>query len=243
MYSLDQIPGIPLYIQIREKIRQDIVKGIFVPGQKIPSEEQLAKNFGVSRMTVRQGLAELLAEGLLHKQQGVGTFVSHVRISANYSRMTSFTQDALEQGKNPSSILLGITKIPVDMKVASTLALKKDEAVVCLERLRKVDDQPVAIQRSLVPQRICPPDLEQYDWSKQSLFELLEKQGVRLIRAIETINARLADEEQAKLLEIETGGPILYIERITFSDNGLPVEFVKMYNRPDRYSCTITLFR
>jgi GntR family transcriptional regulator len=241
--SINKISGIPRYIQIREKLRQDISQGVLVPGQKIPSEEQLTKDFGVSRMTVRQGLADLMAEGLLHKQQGVGTFVSHVQVAANYSKMTSFTQDAIEQGKNPNSVLLAINKFQVDEKLLSALALSKGESVICLERLRKVDNQPVAIQQSHVPENICPPNLEQYDWTTQSLFELMEKQGHRLSRAIETITAKLASEEHAQMLEIEIGGPILYIERVTFGDNGLPIEFVKMYNRPDRYSCTITLMR
>jgi GntR family transcriptional regulator len=241
--SINNISGIPRYVQIREKLRQDISQGLLVPGQKIPSEERLAQEFGVSRMTVRQGLADLMAEGLLHKQQGVGTFVSFVRVAANYSKMTSFTQDAIEQGKNPSSELIAIKKFEVNEKLLTALALNKGESVICLERLRKVDEQPVAIQQSHVPEKICPPDLGQYDWTKQSLFDVLEKHGHRLSRAIETISAQLADREQANLLDIEIGDPILYIERVTFEDNGTPIEFVKMYNRPDRYSCAITLIR
>ena len=243
MNSLSHISGIPLYIQIREKLRQDISHGLLLPGQKIPSEDQLAKQFGVSRMTIRQSLADLFSEGLLHKQHGVGTYVSHVRIAANYTRMTSFTQDALAQGKNPSSELIDIKKSVVGEEIAKLLAIHKGDIVVCLKRLRKINEHPVAIQISQVPEKICPPELENYDWSRQSLFELLEAHGHRLNRAIETINARLADKEQAKLLGLHIGDPLLYIERITFGDNGMPVEFVEMYNRPDSYRCTITLTR
>lgn len=243
MDPVNHASKIPYYIQIRDRIRKQITTGVFAPGHRLPSESELASLFGVSRMTVRQGISELLAEGLLHRQHGVGTFVSQINIAANYTRLTGFTQDALDQGKDPASLLLGIENIPAPERVAKALALNEGHLVVHLERLRMADGQPVAIQSSYVPEEICPPNMPSYDWSNQSLFELLERNGLHLKRAIETIGALIADQDQANILEIDPGSAILYIERITFGEDGKPVEFVRMYNRPDRYRCTITLAR
>jgi GntR family transcriptional regulator len=243
MKSLNRVSGVPLYLQIRDIIHREILSGNFVAGQQIPSEDDLAKIFNVSRMTVRQGLAELLSDGVLYKQHGVGTFVSQTHVEANYTKLTSFTSDANDQGKIPASNLLGIDRLKADSIIQKPLDLPETSMVVCLKRLRLADGQPVAIQQSYVPASICPTNLESYDWSKQSLFELLDRNGHIPTRAIETISAVNANREEATLLGLKTGAPLIYIERVTFDSKGMPMEFVKMWNRPDRYKCTIQLHR
>jgi len=243
MESMSRKSDIPKYAQIREKLRAQIASRQLAPGERLPSESELAQSFGVSRMTVRQALLDLLTEGLVHRQHGVGTFVSQICVAANYTKMTSFTEDAIDQGKSPSSIVLNVGMETTPEEVAQALAIDPGESVFHLERLRLADGLPVAIQNSYLPSEICPPKIEEQDWSTQSLFELLENSGHRLTRAIETISARLADSVQAKHLKIKPGSALLYIERITFNEDGRPAEFVRMLNRPDRYRCTITLVR
>jgi GntR family transcriptional regulator len=240
---LDRISGIPLYLQIRNIIQQEILSGEIETGEQIPSEDELAKSFGVSRMTVRQGLSELLSDGILYKQHGVGTFVSQTHISANYSKLTSFTLDAVEQGKKPGAKLLAVERQQAKGSILQSLGLEGNSLVVCIKRLRFADGLPVAIQESYVPEDICPVDIESYDWSKQSLFELMESNGHVPMRATETISAVTASEENAKLLDLKVGSPLIYIERVTFDSRGMPIEFVIMVNRPDRYKCAINLFR
>jgi GntR family transcriptional regulator len=243
MKSLDRVSGTPLYLQIRNIIHQEILSGNYVAGQQIPSEDDLAMVFNVSRMTVRHGLTELLSDGILYKQHGVGTFVSQTHVEANYTKLTSFTSDAIDQGKIPGSKLLGIDRLKAQSTILKSLDLPKDALVVCLRRLRLADGQPVAIQQSYVPASLCPSNLDSYDWTKQSLFELLEMNGHSPMSAIETISAVTASREDSDLLGLEKGAPLIYIERVTFDSKAMPMEFVTMLNRPDRYKCTVRLHR
>ena len=243
MKSIDRVSGIPLYLQIRNIIHQEILAGKLVAGQQIPSEEDLAKVFNVSRMTVRHGLGELLANGILFKQHGVGTFVAQTHVEANYTRLTSFTGDAIDQGKTPASILLGIERSSAKGNIGRSLELSPGDEIICLKRLRLADGQPVAIQQSYVPESICPPDLESYDWTHQSLFELLEMNGHNPVRAVETISAVNVKDGDARLLGLQVGDPLVYIERVTYDLKGQPMEFVRMYNHPNRYKCIIQLHR
>ena len=136
MKSLDRVSGIPLYMQIWDSVHQDILSGNYVAGQQIPSEEELAKIFNVSRMTLRHGLSELISEGVLYKQHGVGTFVSQSRVEANYTRLTSFTSDAIDQNRIPGSRLLGIETLPAEGRLKETLDLLDNTFVICLKRLQ-----------------------------------------------------------------------------------------------------------
>jgi len=229
-------------MQIRDNIHQEILSGNFKAGQQIPSEEDLAKIYNVCRMTVRHGLSELLAESVLYKQHGVGTFVSHSRIEANSTRLTSFSGNANEQGIVSRSRLLGIETLMAEGPVKEALTLQDDTFVICIKRLRTADKQPVSIQHSYMPEAFCPPNCTNYDWSTQSHYDLLETNGRSPKRAIETISAVIASVEHAKLLELNKGDPLINIERITYDSSNRPMEFVRTWNRPDRYKCTISLY-
>ncbi len=240
---VDKSSGLPLYLQIEEDIRSKIHSHLLAPGDKIPSEEDLAKSYGVSRMTARRAISELDQKGLLFQRAGVGTFVSNMKLFANYKKLTSFTEDAVEQGKKPGAELISIKRMPADETLAEALMLKVNDPVICVERLRKADDLPVAIQCSYVSEILCPNFYEDAQTNYQSMVSLLQSYGLHLARGIENISATIADDTQAKLLEVKTGDPLLYIERITIAENGIPGELVKTYNRPDMYNCTIMLVR
>ena len=172
----------------------------------------------------------------------MGTFVSNSRVEANYTKLTSFSSDAIEQGKEPRSRLLGIETLMAEGRVKETLTLQDDILVICIKRLRTADRQPVSVQHSYMPETFCPPNCTQYDWSTQSLYELLGTNGHSPKRAIETISAVTATVELAGLLELSKGNPLIYIERITYDSKNEPMEFVRGWNRPDRYKCTISLY-
>jgi len=241
MRKLSHESKLPLYAQIHDILKEEIDQGIFESGQQMPPENALAMRFGVSRLTVRHGLEELLQRGIIYKEHGLGTFVSPLRVQANYSRLTSFTKDALDQGKKPSAKLLSIENCSDRPDIPSKIGLPETTKFCCINRIRCVDEQPVAIQHSFVPEEFCIFDLDQYDWEKQSLFNLMEQNGLIAKRAIEKISVCLANEQQASYLEVEVGAPLIYIERITYVSTGKPIEYVEMYNRPDRYECVVQL--
>jgi GntR family transcriptional regulator len=242
MPVLNKSEGIPLFTQIRNSLRDDILNKVLVPGQKIPSEDELAVQFGVSRMTVREGISELIDEGLLYRRHGVGTFVAQPHFERDHSRLTSFVETAKEDGIDLVVRLLIADILPAKLKVAQSLSLQEGDLVIRVETLRCVEDIPITLHDSYVPYKLFP-QLLQEDLQGRHLWDIFESYGFRVKRALQRLEARESPDEIAQLLEVDEGFPILYKERTVYLDDGTPVEFTYCYNRGDRYSLTIVLNR
>jgi GntR family transcriptional regulator len=242
MMALNKNDGIPLYVQIRKSLREDIVNKVFAPGQKIPSEDELAARFGVSRMTVRQGIFDLIDEGLLYRRHGVGTFVAQPHLERDHTHLTSFLDSAREEGLDIDIRVLIADILPAKLRVARALGLDEQELVVRVKTLRFVSALQVTVQDSYIPYKLFP-HLLQEELETRHLWEIFESGGYRVKRAVQRLEAREADEETAGLLDIEVGAPILFKERTVYLDDGRPVEFTYCYNRGDRYTLTVVLDR
>jgi GntR family transcriptional regulator len=242
MTMLTKNDGIPLYVQIRKSLRDDIVNKTLVPGQKIPSEDELAAQFGVSRMTVRQGISDLIDEGLLYRRHGVGTFVAQPHLERDHTRLTSFLESAKEEGLDVNVRVLIADILPAKLKVARSLSLNERDLVVRVKTLRYVAGLPITVHDAYVPYKLFP-QLLQEDLEANHLWDIFESYGFRVKRALQRLEAREADEEIAQLLDVDEGAPILYKERTVFLDDGTPVEFTYCYNRGDRYKLTVVLDR
>lgn len=243
MPVLTKTEGVSLYIQIREALREQIAKGVFEQGQKIPSEEELANQYGVSRMTVRQGISDLIDEGILYRRHGVGTFVAQLSVERDHTRLTNFFESAVEEGIEASGQLLSIEVIPAKVKVAKALALEEMDPVIRIKTLRLANQVPVTVHDAYLPYKYFPQLLSEKNLGPRHHWDYIESHGYKIKRAIQKLEARPADEELANLLDVEVGDPILYKERIVFADDGTPVEFTLCYNRGDRYSITFSLSR
>jgi len=239
---LNKSEGIPLYIQIRRTLRAEIKNQILVPGQKLPSEDELATRFGVSRMTVRQGIADLIDEGLLYRRHGVGTFVALPHLDRDHTRLTSFLESARQEGLEVSVKVLAAEILPAKRKVALELNLEEGELVIQVKTLRFISGVPVTLHDAYIPYRLVPQLLKE-DLQNRHLWDIFETYGFRVKRAIQRLEAREADEECATLLEVDEGFPILYKERTVHLDDGTPIEFTYCYNRGDRYRLTVVLDR
>lgn len=237
--------GIPRYVKIRESLRAQILSGELERGQKLPSEDDLAAQYGVSRMTVRQGISELIDDGLLYRRHGVGTFVSFPHIERDHSRLSNFFDNTKIQGIDAKSTILNIEVVPARAKIAQALVLENGEPVIRIKTLRQADDIIITLHDAYIPQRLFPElinkDTEILD--VQNLWSRFEQYGYPVNRAVQKLEARLADRKLAELLQIKTGAPILYKERTVYADDGTPVEFTYCYNRGDLYSLTVTLNR
>lgn len=242
MSSLNKIEGIPLYIQIRESLRQEITDKKLLPGHKLPSEDELAVRFGVSRMTVRQGLSDLIEEGVIYRRHGVGTFVSRPHVIRDHNGLTNFFESAKEKGIEASMRVLIADILPARLKVANSLALTEGELALHIKTLRYANCIPVTLHDAYVPYKLFH-QLLQEDLESKHLWEFMEDYGYPVRRAVQKLEAREADEELAQLLEVEVGSPILYKERTVYIADGTPVEFTHCYNRGDCYSLTVTLNR
>ena len=145
-----------LYLRIKDWLRESIEKGDYRPGERIPSEYELTQRFGVSRSTVRQAISELVLEGWLYRIQGSGTFVARPKYRQTLSRLTSFTEDMRLLGLRPRSRLLLFEIREADEKIAQTLRIPLGDEVVHIERLRFADDEPMALNTSILPLRLVP---------------------------------------------------------------------------------------
>jgi GntR family transcriptional regulator len=242
MTVFNKVEGVPLYIQIRNSLREDIVNRVLLPGQKLPSEDELAARFGVSRMTLRQGIADLIDEGVLYRRHGVGTFVAQPHVERDHSRLSNFVEMARKEGIDLKIRLLSAEVIHSKLKVAGALSLEEGDLVIRVKTLRLTEGLPLTLHDSYVPYKLFP-QLLQENLETSHLWDIFESYGKRVKRAVEILEAREADEELAGLLEMEEGAPILYKERTVFLDDGTPVDFTYCFNRGDRYRLTVVLDR
>lgn len=242
MVELTRTEGIPLYVWIRDALRGEIARGVLQKGEKLPSEDVLAARFGVSRMTVRQGLADLIDEGLLYRRHGVGTFVALPHLVRDHTRLTNFFDSAGQEGIRTTATLLSREVIPARQKIARALFVPPGESLVRIQTLRFAESIPVSIHDAHIPLKLLDKiDLDSLD--VQHLWAIFEQRGYKIKRAIQKIEAREASQDVAKLLRMREGAPILYKERTVYAETGAPVEFTYCYNRGDVYSLTVSLER
>jgi GntR family transcriptional regulator len=234
--AINRHSKMPFHEQLYEIIKGLIVRGEWKVGEMIPAELELIEYYGVSRIVVRQVLNRMVNEGLIYRQQGRGTFVAKSTLEQSLTRITSFTEDMRMRGLIPGTKVLFSGLIPAPDDVADKLKISAGEELVRLERLRLANDEPMSIEESYLVHRYCLGLLSD-DFSKTPLREKLERQyGIRIVRALQTIRAVTTSTNHAKLLSISSRSPLLFIERVSYSQQNIPVEFLRIYYRGDRYS-------
>jgi len=245
MDDISKTDGIPLYVKIRESLREKISTGELERGEKLPSEDELAALYGVSRMTVRQGTSELIDDGLLYRRHGVGTFVTLPHIERDHSQLTDFFDNTNLRGLNARAAILDIEILPAIPKIAHQLLLKTNESLIHIKTFRQIDEILVTLHDSYIPHKLFS-EFVQGDlltFEVQHLWSKFAEKGYPVKWAKQKIEARLADPYLSKLMQINPGSPILFKERTVYSEDGTPVEFSYCYNRGDMYSLTVTLNR
>src|SRR4051794_13946524 len=165
---------IPRYYQLKEIIRQKVTAGQWGPGLPIPSERELCEQYGISRMTARQSITELVNEGYLYREQGKGTFVAQPKITQQLSQLTGFTEDMEARAKHPAAQVLNQQMVPADADLAAILQVKPGQLLFQVQRLRLANGEPLAIETSLISFFGCEHLMEE-DLVHNSLYNLLEK--------------------------------------------------------------------
>jgi GntR family transcriptional regulator len=242
MAELIRSEGIPIYVQIRETIRGEITSQVLKRGEKLPSEQELASQFKVSRMTIRESIEDLVDEGLLYRRHGVGTFVAYPHLQRDHTRLTSFFDKAENVGVQVRATLLNKDVLTAKPKIAHALDLPPGSKVIRVKTLRFADNVPLTVHDAYVPHKLFACILDE-NLEVQHLWTLFEKSGYKVKRAIQRLEAREATKEIANLMKIKEGAPILFKERTVYADDGTPVEFTYCYNRGDIYSLTVALER
>ena len=227
--DLDQGSPTPLYLQLADQIRARIGDGLIKVGDALPSERELSQSGRISRVTVRKALDTLLREGLLSRRHGSGTYIAP-RIEQSAGLLVGFSADMSNRGFVAGAISIERSVGVATPEEALTLALSVDAKVLRLTRVRTADDEPLAIERAVVPAALLPRIDE-----GQSLYAALAARNHRPVRGLQRLQASLATAAEAKLLSIPVGAAILRIERRAFLADGRPVEFTRSAYRGDRY--------
>ncbi len=227
---------VPRYHQLKEILRERIRTGEWKPGDLIPSERELSEQYGISRMTARQAITDLVNEGIFFREQGKGTFVTRHKITQQLMRLTGFTEDIRARGQQPSTKVLVAQMHPADDITAERLHIDVGQMIFSLQRLRLADGEPLAIESSQLSFKGCERLVEE-DLEHNSLYQLLESQyGIPLVEAEQELEAGLAGNEEARLLQISQGSAVLYIRRTTFTDRNQPIEYAKSIYCGNKYT-------
>lgn len=230
---------IPKYYQIYEQFQKDINEGLYGEGDKFPSEIELCEKFKVSRGTIREALKLLYQQGMLLREQGKGTFVTHSKIQQDAQQLMGFTELMKRHEKTARAKLLEVTVKPPNIRVKQLLELKDDENIVKIQRLRYGDDEPLIIERSYFVYDIFKP-LLQYNLENESIYELMYREtAMRLGGAQQSIEAVLAGPTSSKLLEIDANSPVLLIKRLIRMKNDRLFQYSEDMYRSDRLSFSI----
>ena len=240
---IDRDSPLPLYVQLKDALLRLIQIGHFQEGDSIPTERELGESFQVSRITVRRAIAELSRHGYLTTYQGKGTFVTTPKIKRPMSQMKSFSSAIIDEGHLPGSHLISLRHERANAEVSAFLNVDEDSWIWTVERLRLADEEPIGISTVYLnlPQAmsLTPAELEQ----DVSLWSVLERKGISFSKSEETIQAIAADESQAELLQVNRGFPLLLVEGVVHTDQAIPVEYHRIFNRGDRYKYSIQVVR
>ncbi|CAL9397549.1 HTH-type transcriptional repressor NagR [Actinosynnema sp. ALI-1.44] len=229
----------PKHAQLRDILRR-MAEQELPPGSAIPSERDLAERYRVSRITVRAAVGQLVAEGLLTRAKGRGTFTARRRMDAQLY-LESFTDDMRRRGLTPATEVLACAEEVPPPAAATALGLPPHEPASHVVRLRRADGVPLAVERGWYSRRVVP-DLHRHDLTGSLYTLLADTYGVQLDHAGQTVWAEGADPETARLLGVRTGSPLLVFRRVT-SSAGRPVEDMTSWYRGDLYQVTMQLDR
>lgn len=225
----------PVYLQIRESIYNKIISGEYKAGERLPAEDKLAEQFGVSRMTVNKALMELVNKEYLTRIQGNGTFVSKMRKEGSVAKGISFNDSLTQKGFKVETVVLKKELIAPNREVAELLNIPITSRVLYLERLRKVHGEPIVLQKAFLTNRVSNL-LIGIDFTQQSLYASLEKYcHTKITRAKDTVEAKAAGEGVCEYLEVEEGFPVLCSRRVAFDSEGIQIELSYSVYRSDQY--------
>lgn len=219
---LDYASPVPLYHQAARVLEAAIEDGRLPRGSKLDGETGLAEQLGISRPTMRAAIKQLVDKGLLVRRRGIGTIVAPKPVRRAVA-LTSLYDDLKEAGREPSTRVLSLEEIPCPPEVAEHLGLGASAPVLRLERLRTAGTDPIALMRNFVPVGLL--ELDEGELEQTGLYDLFRRGGIAPHVATQRVGARKAGDEEAELLEMEPGDPVLTMARTAYDTSGRPIEY------------------
>ncbi len=232
MKKLQAESSSPLYHQLMQRLSEDIERGIYPVGSRIPPEHQLEDLYKVSRVTVRRALAELTSEGLLEKKQGKGTFVSTPRISQDLKSIHSFHDACKQNGFKGGTIVVHVKETSPDASDLEELNIREGDRILETLRVRTADGVPVVLEKNHFSMAYAYLENENLGGS---LYNVLRDYGVEPKQATHDISMAFATEAQAKLLDVEPGAPLMRLHEVVYDQKGRPLHNSLQLIRGDRF--------
>lgn len=243
MDIIDRSKPIPLYYQIKEHLKGQILDGALSPGDKLPTEQWISDTYRASRVTVRHAIEELVQEGLVDKRRGRGAFVTKPKFDRRPNRLTSLHEDLDSAGISCYSRLLWVKNLPADQELAHGLRLDPGEPLWNIRRIRYADNLPFCEQIMNVAARLLP-DWDPRELEHRSFYQVLESRyGLTISYADQSIDAVMPSNSQMEIFELTKREPLLHTRRITFLEGDVPVELTDVYHVASTYKYSMTLYR
>ncbi len=225
----------PLYVQLMDTVEKDIKSGRYKPGDKIMTESEMAKTYGVSLITVRKAIGSLMEKGLVVRKQGKGTFVTKPKFSRNIKRLQSFSEMCEQMGVVPGAHMLENKIVDADEKIAARLGIETGSKVIFISRLRFADSEPVVIEKNYFPLKYA--FLLEAQFEDNSLFDYLkEKAEMQVTSSEKLIELCRATQEEAKLLEVRKGDYLMFVKSTAYDQENEPLYAGIQIINGDRFS-------
>jgi GntR family transcriptional regulator len=232
----------PIYLQLREVIRNKIEEGEYSPALAIPSENELASTYGINRLTVRSAIDALVHEGLLKRVQGKGVYVIGKKMERDLETLGGFTQTMIEKNARPSTKLLVKTRREAGDNYARILKIDPSDELYYIRRICYADDSPVSLEDIYIPASLVPK-LEGIDLAVFSLYEVYGFYDIKLKRASQTLDVTKLKQNEARMLGIAADQVVLLFECTSFDDKGRAIEFARTYTRGDKCNFNVTFHK
>lgn len=236
--DLHRSPHTPLYHAIAARLEESIRVGALPPGARLENEIAISERLGVSRPTVRRAIGELVNRGLLVRRRGVGTLVVRHAVARPVA-LTSLFDDLSVSLHLPTTSVQELALVPATPDIAEKLGVSVGAEVTRIRRIRYLDGLPLAVMRNHLA--LGGPPLSSGALQERGLYQVLRSRGISLRVATQSIGARSCDADEARLLDLSPGSPVLTMDRVAFDDAGRAVEAGAHCYRPDRYRFETTL--
>lgn len=234
MYKIKRENPKPLYIQLEELIRNSIESGEWKPHTAIPSESEMNRLYGVSRMTIRSACSQLVQDGVLYRVPGKGTFVAEPKIMTESLAYMGFREQLERMGYEITTELLNVVEKEASHGIAKRLQCHQGDSILEIERLRFIKGEPISLHYSRIPYELCK-NLSEGSLEEEQLCVLLEKEyDLKPSRIIETLESVTASEKESHLFNVEQGYPLLVLEDILYDKEDKPFEYSKVVFRGDK---------
>ena len=242
MKLIEGTSRIPLYHQVVDILKLRIQDGTYAVGDKLPSEQEFTNEFGISRITIRKAISELISEGLVYSVRGKGTFVAEARIKRTLGKLLGFVEELELDGIKPELKVIKYGFETPNPYMIETLGMDVSEKIFMLQRLVSVKGEPLFVDYAWYPETYSR-FLVTSDLSKSVHYHVMELAGIKLSHAIQEISAGTPSRVEAALLNIKRNATVLLINRMTFSNSKMPFSLGKAVYRADRYSYKVDLTR